>query len=540
MNTPLASALQAALAALRARAETSPQRAALIAGLVLPLAFAPFFLLPVFYLSAWLMLHLALAHRARPGFLLRLGWLFGFGQFFTGLLWMGEAFLVEAEQFLWALPFAVTLLPAGLALFPALAFAALGPVARRFPLSDFAAALLLALLLAAAAWLRSTVLTGLPWNLPGMVWGSWLGLAQPAAWVGVHGLSLLVLLNIALLFAPRRFVWTAAALPLAVLGVAALRLASLGVEPGASPAAEPGADMAATEIIIVQPDLAQRDKWRPELRDAHIDKTFRLTQEALKAHPETDLIIWPETAIPALIDEGTGFIDRLRSGLPARDPLSENPPLPYLLTGAVRRNITADGTDYYNSAMLWRGDGLLLARSDKHHLVPFGEYLPLQGLLEAVGLQQLTRLRGGYAAGPPQARLSAARLPLIAPLICYEAIFPALSGGAARPQLLANLTNDGWFGQWHGPHQHLAQARLRAVEQGVPLMRAANTGISAAFDGHGRRLAHLPLGTGGHLHLALPPTLPPTLYHRLGDWAFAVLWLAVFCGFLAAARSRRG
>lgn len=518
-----------------------PQTGALLAGLVVPLAFAPFFLLPVFYAAYAAVFHLALKHAlsadAHPLFLARLGFGFGFGQFFIGLLWMGEAFLVDAAQFLWALPFAVTLLPAGLALFSALAFLVFGLCLRQAaergrPLRRGAAALLLALLLAAAAFARSTLLTGLPWNLPGMAWGSWLALAQPAALVGVHGLTLLVLLNMALLFQFHRRRWLAVA--------AAAIVPVLFAAAGAARLAVPAAPDTALQAVLVQPHLAQREKWQPQLREVHIDKTFRLTQQALKRHPDTDLIIWPETAIPALIDEGTGFVERLQAGLPAHDPLAqEKHPPPYLLTGAVRRDITVGGTHFYNSAMLWRGDGLLLARADKHHLVPFGEYLPAQRLLERIGLQQLTRLRGGYRAGPPEARLTAARLPLLAPLICYEAIFPPLAGGGERPALLVNLTNDGWFGRWHGPHQHLAQARLRAVEQGLPLLRAANTGISAAFDAHGRARGKIGLGDSGTLQVTVPAALPPTVYARFGDRGFAALWLAVFCGFLVLAGSRR-
>lgn len=518
-----------------------PRRMAFILGSLVPLAYAPFYLAPIFFISYGLMFYLALAHArnpaARPWALARLGWVFGFGQFFFGLLWMGEAFLVEADQFLWALPFAITLLPAGLALFVGAAFGLwawslnrLAPRPAGYMADGRGARLvLLAVFLTLAAYARSTVLSGLPWNLPGMVFGSWLVLAQAAALIGVHGLSLLALVSAGLLthwlMTAKPFDWaesrrfTLAPLIFLVLlvGYGAVRLAA--------PADE--ANKSGVHMAVIQPNIAQREKWLADKREAHIDKIFAMTRLALDYAPQTDLVVWPEAAIPALIDEGEGFGERLRANIGA--PQTEaSGALPYILTGAVRRNLSAKGADYFNSAMLWSGDGLLLGRSDKHHLVPFGEYLPLQNLLEAMGLQQLARLRGGYHAGPPHGRLSAARLPLMAPLICYEAIFPNLAGGTPRPALLVNLTNDGWFGQWHGPYQHLAQARLRAIEQGLPLVRAANTGISAAFDAHGRLLDRLELGEAGSFSLPLPPPLPPTLYAHIGDggfWALIVILL---------------
>ena len=504
--------------------QARPKRAIFLAGALLPLAFAPFYLLPIFYLSygiafalAWQIIQQTTQQTDKPLLKLALlGWWFGFGQFFTGLLWMGEAFLVEAERFLWALPFAITLLPAGLALFTALAFGLWGWAQQRLADTRAWALLGLALALALAAFARSTVLTGLPWNLPAMAWASWLYPAQLTAFIGVHGVSLVALLSVVPLFAAQaKWRWLALLIPL---------LASLF---GAARVHITQTINSDVHVAVIQPNLAQREKWLPEKRQAHIDKTFALTRLALDYAPHTDLLIWPETAIPALIDEGPGFADRLRANLPAGSGA-----VPYILTGAVRRDITAAGQKFYNSAMLWSGDGHMLARSDKHHLVPFGEYLPLQDWLESIGLEQLARLRGGYHNGPPHARLSAARLPLMAPLICYEAIFPALSGGTPRPAVLVNITNDGWFGQWHGPYQHLVQARLRAIEQGVPLLRAANTGISAAFDGHGRVLDHLPLGTAGSFSLPLPKPLPPTLYHHIGDAGFGLMCFALLGGLV--------
>jgi apolipoprotein N-acyltransferase len=503
------------------RSQAHPFWAALLCGLLLPLAYPPFYLLPLFYLATGLVFFLAIQKTATFTIwqLARLGWCFGFGQFASGMAWVGEAFLVEAELFLWALPFAVTGLPAGLALFHAAAFALYGALAKYGRISHLAAYVLLALLVALSEYGRGHILTGLPWNLPAMGWAGWLYLAQPVALMGIYGLSLVALVSAALMAsAHRAAMLVALALPLSAFIFSLLVLT--GSEAQTDKTTDGGLNRDRLKITIVQPNLPQREKWRADLRDRHIEKTFKMTALGLQYAPDTDLIIWPETAIPALIDEGTGFAERLAAALPVGDDGHK----PYLLTGAIRRAFSGSGTVYFNSVMLWSGDGMLLARSDKHHLVPFGEYLPFQSFLEAIGLQQLARLRGGYAAGPKAARLRAARLPLLAPLICYEAVFPALAQTGARPAAFVNLTNDGWFGTSFGPYQHLAQARLRAIEQGVPLLRAANTGMSAAYDARGRQLERLPLAEAGVFSLPLPAALPPRFYSRYGDLLFWRIW----------------
>jgi apolipoprotein N-acyltransferase len=207
------------------------------------------------------------------------------------------------------------------------------------------------------------------------------------------------------------------------------------------------------------------------------------------------------------------------------------PPATHLITGALRAEPAPPGSprprSIFNSLLVFGQGGSLTARYDKIHLVPFGEYLPLQRQLEAIGLEQLTRLRGGFAVGVvPRPLLRVPGLPAAAPLICYEAIFPGeIVQGPERPALMLNLTNDGWFGNTTGPRQHLHQARVRAVEEGLPLVRAANNGISAGIDGNGRILARLGLDVRGVIDLALPAALPPTPYGRLGDMIFLMLWL---------------
>jgi apolipoprotein N-acyltransferase len=513
---------------LRALAGARPHLVILLAGLLLPLSYAPVKILPLFYVSFAVAFYLAWQARGQLRRLFTLGWVFGFGQFIVGFYWIGEAFIVEAEDFLWALPFAVTLLPAGLALFPAIAFWAFGASLRVSGIATqtprLTGLLWLAAIFALAEYARANILTGLPWNLPVMGWASWLYLAQPVALLGTHGLGLVALVSAVLLLADK-MIWrlAALALPLAALGYSGLALQT----------PSPNTDIT---LLVVQPNIDQIEKWQPEKRAAHIAKTLRLTQQGLAsvsasvsasgaatgaAPSPIDVVIWPEVAIPALIDEDEAFGQAIKAILPRGS---------HLITGALRRD--ARQTKFYNSAMLWQADGRLIAHSDKHHLVPFGEYLPLRPWLEAIGLRQLAAQRGDHSIGPAHQRFRAAGLPLVAPLICYEAIFPYLSAGQPRPTWLVNLTNDGWFGRSLGPRQHLAQARLRAIEQGLPLIRSANTGVSAAFDGHGRQLASLGLGQAGSFRVTLPAALPPTPFANYGDLGFFALWGLCLMGLL--------
>ena len=296
-----------------ALANAHPFWAALICGLILPLSYPPFYLLPIFYLTTCLVFYLAVRLAVFSLWqLARLGWCFGFGQFASGMAWIGEAFLVEAELFLWALPFAVTGLPAGLGLFHAAAFALFGALAKRFLLtSQMRAFVLLALLLALSEYARSHVLTGLPWNLPAH------GLGRMVVF-GTAGGAYRHLWFIAFGLIERRFAGpreSAAPFYLAIrLALSAFIYSLFALADGPIKR-----DEKALKITIVQPNLPQREKWRADLRDRHIEKTFKMTALGLQYAPDTDLIIWPETAIPALIDEGSGFAERLAAALPRGD-----------------------------------------------------------------------------------------------------------------------------------------------------------------------------------------------------------------------------
>ncbi len=466
------------------------------------------------------------------------GWWFGFGYFFAGLFWIGEAFLVEAEVFAVLLPFAVTLMPAGLALF----WAAAAAIAVRFWPAGPGRVLSLALGLSAAEWLRGHVLTGFPWNVLGYALTWPLPLMQSAALFGIYGLTLIavILLATPLVVEADRApedralpLWSRLRLPALtfLLPIATaflwgtLRLAV------ADPPAQPE-----VRVRIVQPSVPQREKWQPDNQGRifreHIDLSLRSPDGVIDGARGVHMIVWPEAAMPFLPLARPDALDAIRSMLPDGA---------YLLSGALRLGpMTLDNRNrVYNSLLAFPSGGRTVIAYDKTHLVPFGEYLPLQPVLEAIGLQQLSRLRGGFEPGPrPRPLLRLEGLPPLGPLVCYEAIFPrAIVQGAERPAALVNVTNDGWFGNTTGPRQHLHQARVRAVEEGLPLVRAANNGISALIDGRGRMVGRLGLDVKGTLDAVLPPPLSPPLYGRLGDTLFLLLWLA---GAAALRRAMKG
>jgi apolipoprotein N-acyltransferase len=519
--------------------------AAFAAGALSVLAMAPFFAWPVLWITlpvlVWLIDGAVSAGGAgwwrRPAMrAAEIGWWFGFGYFLFGLFWIGEAFLVEAEIFAVLLPFAVTLLPAGLALF----LGAATGIASRFWQPGAGRVLALALALSATEWLRGHVLTGFPWNVLGYALTYPLPLMQSAAVLGIYGLTLCAVI----IFALPPVLWSEAADGLAgrtarraALAVAVLPLLAAAVA-GQVRLALAGTEMVpGVKIRIVQPSVPQREKWRPEnqgrIFQDHLDLSGADPDPASGVPGAVTHLVWPEAAMPFLPLEHAGAraaIGRLLS------------PGTYLITGALRVEPLPPGSPrarrIFNSLLVFGEGGSLTASYDKIHLVPFGEYLPFQSALEIIGLQQLTRMRGGFDVGiTPRPLLQVPGLPPLGPLICYEAIFPgAIVQGSDRPGLLVNVTNDGWFGNTTGPRQHFHQARVRAVEQGLPLVRAANNGISAAVDGYGRVLARLDMNVRGAIDVPLPVALASPLYARIGDWSFLVLWAITPAVFLARTR----
>ena len=423
------------------------------------------------------------------------GWAAGFGHFAAAMFWIVEPFLVEPEVHGWMAPFALVLLPGGLALFWAAAFALAERIGRGAPAPRLLA---VAVALAAAELARSHVLTGFPWALPGHIWiGAPQG--QAAALVGAQGLTLATLVLAALLAWPLLHRRPAALIaPAAALAV----LLAAGAWGRARLAAADPADPGVT-VRLVQPHAEQHLKWDPARADGFLRRLLAETA-APPAGPPPDLTIWPETAVPWLLNGAEPILRDIAAAAGGR-------PVAF---GIVRR----EGARIYNSLVVTGAAGEVAALYDKHHLTPFGEYLPFDDWFARFGLHGLAASEGGaFSPGPGPRVLDLGPAGRVLPLICYEAIFPQHLTAAERPDWLMQITNDAWFGTVSGPYQHLAQARLRAVEQGLPLVRAANTGVSAVIDAKGRLRAALPLGAAGHLDAALPGALPPTPFARAGE-----------------------
>lgn len=499
---------------------------AFLCGIAAALSMAPVYALPLLAIAMPVLVLLidASATHVRP---LRsafwAGWMFGFGFFLAGIYWMAFSFFVQAEEFAWMAPFAVTGLPAFLAVFTGGAAA----LARRFWPDGWRRIIWFAVVFVGFEYLRGHILTGLPWNLTGQALAGSAITAQSAAIYGAYGLSFVTML---LACAPVSFIdqqtnWrgfakgagiTAAGV-LALLGFGALRLVEFTPP---TPKAY---------VRIVQPSISQRDKINPDFWG----RNFNANLELSEASGPGDIplyVVWPENAAP-LLNETPSALQALEQALP---------PKAILIAGAVRREaVGVDGIRFFNAIQIFdrpqrpasaQTDRLrreIIAFYDKHHLVPFGEYLPFFGVLDAVGLSQLTPYGdGGFSAGkgPQVFDIGPSRF---APFICYEAIFPgAIYPKGERPDWLVTVTNDAWFGDSSGPRQHLDQARLRAIETGLPLARAANTGISALIDGNGRILHRLALYENGVIDAPLPAPLAPTLYDRFGDAIFGLMLLA--------------
>lgn len=435
-----------------------------------------------------------------------LGWFGGAGYFAAAMFWIVEPFMVDAARDGWMAPFGLVFLAFGMALFWALA----GLVGWRMaPHAPGLRALALALALTAAELLRGYVLTGLPWAMIGHIWID-TPVAQLASLGGAVGLTLL---STGLAAVPVAFSASGrqsgrqsgrvfgAGMAGMVLGLAALwGRGQLGGED--APRAEP------LIVRIVQPNAPQEEKWREDRALVFLDRQLAYTR--VLAEPAPDVTVWPETAVPYLLDQSAPVLGMIAAAAQGRP----------VILGLNR----GEGARYFNSLIVTGPDGSPMARYDKHHLVPFGEYLPFGDMLSRFGLTGFAARQGdGFSAGPGPVLLDLGALGRVLPLICYEAVFAQDLRGTARPDWLVQITNDAWFGSLSGPYQHLAQARLRAIEQGLPLVRSANTGISAMIDARGRVVRSLPLDSAGYFDAALPPALGETLYARFGDRPMALL-----------------
>jgi apolipoprotein N-acyltransferase len=441
------------------------------------------------------------------------------------------ALFVEADKFAWLLPFAVLGIPAGLAIFTGLG----ALLARALWTTGPTRILAFAFGLLIAEWLRGNILTGFPWNTFGYSLASVPFFAQGAALFGLWGLTALAL---AVFASPATIADTRdrSAHPWLPVILSILVLFSLGAFGWHRLTNTQVGEVSGVKLRLMQPNISQNLKWQPDQRPAVMRRYLTLSDQATSPERQgvRDIthLIWPESAFPFFLDREPEALTQIADLLPAGVSL---------ITGAIRLEAPLPGEKnprVYNSIRVLRDDGAIIGTYDKVYLVPFGEFLPFQTLLESIGLQQLTRVRGGFNAGTRRRALNIPGLPPAAPLICYEAIYSGyvLSEGA-RPRWLLNLTNDAWFGITPGPYQHFAQARLRAIEEGLPLVRVANNGISAIIDPLGRVVRMLPLGSNGLIDAGLPQALGETFYarHRNGP----VLILAALFGIAALASRRR-
>lgn len=496
---------------------------ALVAGAVTSLSQPPFGLFAINFLTLPILLWLVdgasgdpernILARRLPSFWV--GWVFGLGYFVAGLWWTGAALLVEADEFAWALPLAILGLPAYLALY--YGFATF--LARLIWTDGLTRLFALAGAMGLAEWLRSTLFTGFPWNAIGYSMMPFPTMMQSVSLVGIDAMNTLAVL----IFATPALIFTgrggraAAGLALILLGAhigfGAYRLNH-----------DDGTTQATSRTVrIVQPYIDQAAKIdngeRTRIFEEHLKLTTEKPQDGGK---RPDYVVWPETSIPFILTQNPDALVRIA------DALEDGQ---ILIAGAVRTENDGAGTPtrYYNSAYMIDSQGQIVGASDKVHLVPFGEYLPFESFWTKLGLNAIAAFPGGYSAAPRYQHLTAPDGAKFLPLICYEVIFPDESAAeAAGADAIVNLTNDGWFGYTPGPWQHFHQARIHAVETGLPIIRNSNSGISAIIDGHGRITDGLDFGVVGIIDGAVPPkvALPfPSMSREHNFWMLELFLL---------------
>jgi apolipoprotein N-acyltransferase len=445
-----------------------------------------------------------------------LGYVFGFGFFVAGLYWISGALFVDIATFWWLVPIAALGLPAALALYTGASFLIVNITTRYLRLPSAARVFGFAIAWTAAEWIRGHAFTGLPWNLIGSTWsggfpGS-IAILQSVAWIGIYGLSFVTVLAASL---PALL----GASPLVLISgsrcwVPAIGAALLVLIPGVWGAIRLEMSPIATSKIwlrVVQPSIPQTMKWEPGAAEGNLRRLLNLS--AAPSPHSIAAIIWPEAATPFLLERDEGVRREVASIIPDRG---------YLITGALRASpLPGPVVQMWNSIEALDATGEIVARYDKAHLVPFGEYLPFRNVLP---IKKITAGTIDLSAGFGPHTIALPGLPPFAAAICYEAIFPGtIVNEQERPDWILNLTNDAWYGRSSGPYQHLASARTRTIEEGLPMVRVANNGISAVIDASGRVRTRVNLDTIGYADVALPAPSGPTFYSRAGDWTLVAL-----------------
>jgi apolipoprotein N-acyltransferase len=498
---------------------------ALVTGAASALAFEP--------MGLWVLMPVAFAillgllwKTERLSQALLIGWLFGFGQFVVGLNWIATAFSYQAAMPAWFGWVAVVLLSAYLAIFPALATGLAWRIGRG---NEVALVLALAGAWAITEWLRGGIFTGFPWN-PAAAAMAPTPLIGTSALIGTYGLSALTVLVGSVIWLEVRRKW----LPGVVIVFATILLWLL---PSSSVPDDP---LLAKPIRIVQPNIPQQDKWRPELSDRAAYRLATLSRKAGGERPH--LLFWPEAAIiDPMIDDRSGMPAAFAAFERARAASSIGPG-EFLLTGGIglaskdKRHISGAT----NSILVLAPGGKVLGRYDKAHLVPFGEYLPMRQLLEPMGLSRLAPGEEDFNSGPGPKTIELPGWGRAGMQICYEIIFSGhVVDWENRPDFIFNASNDAWFGAW-GPPQHLAQARLRAAEEGLPVIRSTPTGVSALIDGRGNLVNRIGRRTGGVIDAYLPPAAAkPPLFARFGNTIPLLLAFAFLIAAIALKGARR-
>ena len=447
-----------------------------------------------------------------------LGYAFGFGFFAAGLYWISGALFVDIATFWWLIPIAALGLPAALSLYVGVVFLITNIASKHLRLSKTARVFGFAITWTSAEWIRGHAFTGLPWNLIGSTWSGGfpgaIAILQCVAWIGIYGLSFITVLAVSLpallggsslvpISARRRWAPAIAAVLLVLIpgfwGALKLQM---------SPITNTN-----VWLRVVQPSIPQTMKWEPGAAESNLRKLLNLSG-APSPHPLA-AIVWPEAATPFLLERDATVRRKIAAIVPDKA---------YLITGALRGSPSLGPVvQMWNSIEVLNVDGEIVARYDKAHLVPFGEFVPMRNFLP---IKKITAGSIDLSAGPGPRTITVPGLPPFAGAVCYEAIFPgAIVNQQERPEWILNLTNDAWYGRSSGPFQHLASARTRTIEEGLPMVRVANNGISAVIDAAGRVRARISLDTIGYADFALPGPGEPTFYSRAGDWSLVALLL---------------
>ena len=475
---------------------------ALVLGAVATLALPPIGIVPALAVAFSGLLYLARdVRRLVPAF--ALGWWFGLGHFTSGLYWIANAFTVDGDRFIWFIPFAALGLPAILAIYSGMALAA----TTALRLEGVPRVLAFALLWTTAEWLRGHLFTGFPWNLAAYAWAEVPEILQSVSVLGAWGLTLLTVLVASLPAAWRsRYARRAIALGICLMalgwGYGHWRLTRADEAGGTG-----------VRLRLVQASVPQNLKWELDQRVATLVKYLTLTREPAATPPA--LIVWPETAVPFLVEAEPEVLAAMGAAAPIGGAI---------ITGTIRLREREGARAFTNGLVAVGPDAKVAAAYDKAHLVPFGEYTPLRWLLGWI-----PQLPGeSMVPGSGLASLIVPGAPKAGALICYEVAFPGhVTDRDDRPQWLLNLTNDAWYGRSAGPYQHFAIARMRAVEEGLPLVRSAQNGISAVVDAYGRVVSSLGLDEVGVVDAELPAALPPTPSVRWREAPLALLMLAL-------------